>query len=180
MILLAIGNICSGQTMGVKRRADTVSIESPIMALLKIQKEGKDMIAILTFMNTSNEEVFVDKNKLGGDKLKDHIFHLNPWYTKPNLTFKPYSSFFSSDSVKEEYIILKPKETITTQTNLSKYYDFNERKYNILDIIYLGKMKYLDSNHQQITQRDIDGLIKPVEFSIVSNRIKLEYKHIAP
>jgi len=41
-------------------------------------------------------------------------------------------------------------------------------------------MKYLDSNHQQITQRDIDGLIKPVEFSIVSNRIKLEYKHIAP
>jgi len=190
IILLLTNNNCSGQTaknsmktkgneeIGIKRRADTISIESPILALLEIKKEEKGLIALLTFINSSNESVMVDKNKLGGDKLKNHVFHLNPWYTSPNLTFKPYSSFFSGGSVKEEYIVMKPQEIIKTETNLSDYYDFNERKYDILSIIYSVKMKYLDMDCHQITQRDVDGDIKPVDFYIFSNRIKLEYKDI--
>jgi hypothetical protein len=166
------------EEINIKRRADTISVESPILALLEIKKAGKELVALLTFTNTSNKNVLVDKNKLGGDKLKNHIFHLNPWYTSPNLTFKPYSSFFSGTNVMEEYIILKPQEIIKTQTNLSKYYDFNERKYEILSIIYLARMKYLDMDYRQIKQRDIDGMIKPVDFTILSNEIKLEYKDI--
>jgi hypothetical protein len=173
-------NTRNNEEVGVKRRADTISIESPILALLEIKKEEEGLIALLTFTNTGSKNVLIDKNKLGGDKLKNHIFHLNPWYTSPNLTFKPYSSLFSGDSVKEEYIIIRPQEIIKTQTNLSKYYDFNERKYDILSIIYHVKMKCLDTDCRQITDSDIDGIIKPVDFHIESNNIKLEYKDIDP
>ncbi|MDR3340070.1 MAG: hypothetical protein LBT25_08300 [Candidatus Symbiothrix sp.] len=166
------------ELIGIKRRPDTISIESPILALLDIKKNEKGIFAHLTLMNTSDKNVMIDKNKLGGDKLRNHIFHLNPWYTKPNLSFNPYDSLFLSNRIKEEYIVLKPQEVIKTQTNLSKYYDFKERNYEIIDIIYLAKMKYLDDNYQQIMKKDIDNEVKPVEFSIESNRVKLEYKDI--
>jgi hypothetical protein len=191
VLLLSYNNNCLGQITsgkmdtinneeaGIKRRADTISIDSPISALLEIKKE-EGLIALLTLTNTSGENVLIDKNKLGGDNLKNHIFHLSPWYTSPNLTFKPYTSFFSDNNTKEEYIIIKPQERIKTQTNLSGNYDFNERKYDILSIIYHVKMKYLDMDYRQITARDIDGIVKPLDFHIESNKIELEYKDIAP
>lgn len=156
-----------------KRRADNISIESPVMARLEIEKEKGKLVAVLTFANMSDEVVMVDKNKLGGDKLQEHIFHLNPWYTKPNITFKPYKS--SSATITEEYVSMKPQEVIVTRTNLGEYYDFNERKYEIMTIAYSGLMKYLDKDRKQITQKDVDGKIKPVNFYIFSNQVKLDY-----
>jgi hypothetical protein len=163
-----------------KRRADKIMIESPIIALLEIKKEEKGVIAVLSLFNPTDKGILIDKNKLGGDKLRNHIFHLNPWYTSPVLSFKPYSSFLEGDSVEEEYIVIKPNETIKTETNLSEYYDFNERTYEIIDFVYVAVMKHLDENHQQIYQRDIDDLNKPVEIAIFSNRVKLEYKDVVP
>lgn len=161
-----------------KRRSNKIHIESPILVYMEVIKEKKGVIAKLKFTNISKEEVLIDVNKMGGDKLKQHIFHLNPWYTSPNLTFKPYSSLFSSDVVKEKYIPLKPLEVIETETNLSQYYDFQERKYDILTIIYLAEMKSLNKDLKQVTQTDIDGLVKPVYYSIESNQVKLTYEDI--
>lgn len=161
-----------------KRRSDKVHIESPILVYMEVVKEKKGVVAKLKFTNISKEEVLVDVNKMGGDKLKQHIFHLNPWYTSPNLTFKPYSSLFSSDTVKEKYVPLKPLEVFETETNLSQYYDFQERKYEILTVIYLAEMKCLDKDLQQVTQTDIDGLVKSVYYNIESNQVKLNYEDI--
>lgn len=161
-----------------KRRSNKIHIESPILVYMEVIKEKKGVIAKLKFTNISKEEVLIDVNKMGGDKLKQHIFHLNPWYTSPNLTFKPYSSLFSSDTIKEKYVPLKPLEVIETETNLSQYYDFQERKYDILTIIYLAEMKSLNKDLQQVTQTDIDGLVKPVYYSIESNQVKLNYEDI--
>ena len=159
-----------------RRLPNTVSIEIPITALLEITKDGKCIIASLTFTNTSDKDVLIDRNKLGGDKLRNRIFSLSPWYNS-NLTFKPYSSFFFGNSVDEDYIVIKPNEIIYTHTNLSKYYDFNEREYDKIDIVFLAVMKYLDENHQQIYSDRYDE-IKPVDFDITSNRVTLEYKDI--
>ena len=158
---------------------DTICIESPIMARLEIEKKEKTLTAVLTFANMSEQDVIVEQNKLGGEKLKEHIFHLNPWYTSPNLTFKPYNSLLSGK--KEKYITMKPQEVIVTYTDLSKYYNFNERSYDTLSISYVVQMKYLTKELNQITQKDTDGRTKPVVFYIFSNDIDLDYnKDIKP
>jgi phage pi2 protein 07 len=162
-------------SMYMKTRANTISIENPITVSLEIEKNETGLMATLSFENRSDKNVMIDKNQMGGDNLKNHIFHVNPWYTTSNITFKPDTA--ASDK-EENYMLIKPKETIKTQTNLSKYYDFNEQKYEIFTIIYLAKMKYLDEEFKQIVQRDIDGMVKPVEFSIESNGIQLNYSSI--
>ena len=176
IIVLILLNSCQEKSnKSVDGKPDKIAIESPIVARLEMEDS---LVAKLTFANVSDRDVIVTKQKLGGEKLKEHIFHLNPWYTSPNITFKPYKSFLSLDS---KYIIMKPQEVIVTYTDLKKYYDFNERKYGTLTIAYVGIMDCLDKDYKQITERDTDTKIKPVVFYIFSNDIDLDYnKDIKP
>ena len=178
IIVLILLNSCqekNNKFVGMDRSPDKIYIESPIEARLKIEKEDNNLIAILTFINMSDEDVIINRQRLGGNKLTDNIFHLSPKQAGINLTFKP--------KIKEstEYLVIKPQEVITTQTSLKEYYDFDELKYDSITIGYTNPIPYLDKDHQQIKQKYTDDKMKPVFFLVKTNKVRLDYtKDIKP
>lgn len=158
------------QEIGQKRLPEILHTKSPITAVLEIQKGT--LIAKLTITNTSNCEVIIDRSLLGGDNMHRQLFHLNPWYTSPVLSFVPTKH---NAKHKEDLTIIKPNESIVTNTNLKKHFNFNERSYEILSIIFISEMRYLDSNRKQVLQSDTAGILRPVNFYIKSNELVLKY-----
>ena len=145
-----------------KRIAPEITIESPIIASLKIEKRGKKLFAEVSFFNDGKEDVKLNVAQLGGDKLTQEVFFLKPFPSARNLTFSPYVPFFRNNN--ERYIVLKPKEQLVTTTELTKYYDLKERKYEKLYIVYSIKVQCVDEKDEPIMKCDKYGNTLPVVF----------------
>jgi hypothetical protein len=183
VLFLCLGNKVYGHNNNdmnnndsTKRIALEVEIESPILASLKIEKKGKKLYATVTLFNDSDKDVKLNEDKLGGDNLTEEVFFLKTFPLSPNLTFSPYVPLFKRD--KEKYITLKAKEQMVTTTELTKYYDLKERKYEKLYIIFLVEMSHIDEENKPIMGRDKYGNILPVIFAFWTKDVILSKEDI--
>ena len=159
-----------------KRKPLHISIlDCPIKASLEIETDRQKVIAVLNFFNSGDSVAMIENYNLGGDDMQKDLFSLIPIPYIHNLQFIPRSV---SCNPRLEYIQLQPEETLVVKTVLTDFYNFTEKDYDDLDIIYHSVVNCVDTSGNPVYGIDSDNRSKPVVYLLNSNKIRINRDEI--